>query len=96
MTKTIVVPVDGSDHADKAINLASDLAIKYDGRIVMLHVLLHNKEPEELLTLVDSHDLDAETVQEIERAIAEGRKESDSATVYMDNPNYVERHLPIT
>ncbi len=36
---TILVPVDGSDHALKAITIACDLAEKYGGRIALLHVL---------------------------------------------------------
>jgi nucleotide-binding universal stress UspA family protein len=39
MIKTILVPVDGSAHANKAIALASDLAKKYDARLIALHVM---------------------------------------------------------
>ena len=39
MIKTILVPTDGSDHAGKAVNLASDIAEKYGARLVILHVL---------------------------------------------------------
>ncbi|MGF1611651.1 MAG: universal stress protein [Kiloniellales bacterium] len=40
MIKTIVVPTDGSEHANKAVLLASDIAEKYGARLVLLHVLL--------------------------------------------------------
>ena len=40
MFKTIVVATDGSEHADKAIAVAADLASKYDAEITLLHVLL--------------------------------------------------------
>lgn len=36
---SILVPVDGSDHALKAITIACDLAEKYGGRVALLHVL---------------------------------------------------------
>ena len=43
MLRKIIVPTDGSDHADKAIDLAADLAQKYEAEIVVLHVLLHHQ-----------------------------------------------------
>ena len=39
MIKTILVPTDGSDHAGKAVALASDIAEKYGAKLVILHVL---------------------------------------------------------
>ena len=38
MFKTIVVAVDGSDHARNAIDIGSDLAQKYDARLLILSV----------------------------------------------------------
>lgn len=49
MLKTIVVPTDGSQTADKAVQLAADLAAKYSAKIVLLHVLLRGHMPEGLL-----------------------------------------------
>jgi nucleotide-binding universal stress UspA family protein len=49
MLDTIVVPTDGSAHADKAVDLASDLAQKYGAKIILLHVLLRGHMPEGLL-----------------------------------------------
>jgi len=40
MIKKILVPVDGSKQSVKAVELASDLASKYDAEVVLLHVLL--------------------------------------------------------
>ncbi|MEX2454006.1 MAG: universal stress protein [Rhodospirillaceae bacterium] len=51
MIKTILVPTDGSEHASKAIDLAADIASKYDAKIVLLHVLLHNTSVYDLKTL---------------------------------------------
>lgn len=39
MIKTILVPVDGSAHADTAVDWASDLAAKYQARLIILHVI---------------------------------------------------------
>lgn len=47
MIKTIVVPTDGSTHANKAVELAADIAQKFGARMVILHALLqHASEPE--------------------------------------------------
>lgn len=48
---TILVPVDGSNHALKALHIACDLAEKYGGRIALLHVLNHGRQAGELLDL---------------------------------------------
>lgn len=42
MFKTIVVPIDGSEHAKKAVDMAADLASKYDARILLSHVLMRH------------------------------------------------------
>ena len=51
MIKTILVASDGSDHAKKAVSLASDLAAKYRARLVLVHVLLTNARSETLQAL---------------------------------------------
>jgi len=48
MFKTILVATDGSEHADKAVDLACDLAAKYDARLLALHVLLSGDRVEKL------------------------------------------------
>ena len=40
MFKTLVVATDGSDHADKAVAVAGDLAAKYSANMTLLHVLM--------------------------------------------------------
>lgn len=39
MTKNILVPVDGSAHALRAVDFASDIAQKYDAPITLLQVM---------------------------------------------------------
>lgn len=51
--KTILVPTDGSHAAEKALGLALDLAEKHGATVKLLHVLLADKEPCELLRLPD-------------------------------------------
>jgi len=49
MIKTIVIPTDGSQSAEKAVQVAADLAEKYGAKVVLLHVLLRGQMPEGLL-----------------------------------------------
>lgn len=49
--KTLLVPTDGSPAAEKALDLAIDLAEKHGANIKVLHILLRDKEPDELLRL---------------------------------------------
>jgi nucleotide-binding universal stress UspA family protein len=53
MIKTILVPTDGSEHAKKAVLLASDIAAKYQAGIVLLHVMLDGATAAELRNLVN-------------------------------------------
>ncbi len=39
MVETILVPTDGSVHAEKAVAFAADIAPKYQAGIILLHVL---------------------------------------------------------
>ena len=57
MVRTILVATDGSDHAKKAVALASDLAVKYNARIVLLHVLMSSARSEVLRKLASRRSL---------------------------------------
>jgi nucleotide-binding universal stress UspA family protein len=48
MFETILVPTDGSEHAKKAVLLASDIAEKYQARLVLLHVMPRGPLSEEI------------------------------------------------
>lgn len=37
--KNILVAVDGSDHAKRAVELAADIAVKYDAKLVLVHAI---------------------------------------------------------
>ena len=53
MFKTVLVATDGSTHARKAIEVAADIATKYDARLVVVHVLLRGEIPESLRRLAE-------------------------------------------
>ena len=39
MLQTILVPVDGTGHADKAIDIAADLGTKHDAKLIFLYAI---------------------------------------------------------
>lgn len=53
MVKNILVPIDGSRHAEVALELAADLASRYEARLHLMHVLLRGEVPDELRALSD-------------------------------------------
>ena len=53
MLKTILVAADGSDHADKAVDWAIELAVKHDARLVLLYVAPHREVPPELRRMAE-------------------------------------------
>ena len=58
MIKKILVPIDGSEHADKATTLAGDIAEKYDAEVTLLHVTLPGRRlPEGLKRMAEVEHL---------------------------------------
>jgi len=56
MITTILVPIDGSDHAAKAMEFAGDIGQKYGAHIILLHVISDKgrwRVPEELREYAD-------------------------------------------
>ena len=65
---TILVPVDGSIHALKALHIACDLAEKYDGRVALLHVLAEGRRIEELLDLASASAFGPKLMKQLQDA----------------------------
>ena len=57
MFKTILAPTDGSDHANKAVRIAGDLAGRYDAELILLHVLLRDHLDEGLRQYAEAEGL---------------------------------------
>ncbi len=91
--KTILVPTDGSVAAEKAIDLALDLAEKHGTSITLMHVLLRDKEPNELLRLPELAAANEDVVHAL-RALAETPKIQRSAQDLMSAPNAPDRPAP--
>jgi nucleotide-binding universal stress UspA family protein len=60
MLKTILVPIDGSSNANRAVDFASDLASKYDAKIVLIHAADYpfGRLPDELHDYAVSEHID--------------------------------------
>ena len=67
--KTILVPIDGSDVSEKALEVALDLAERHNAQVKLLHVLLRDKEAEDLLRLPDLAGTGAEIAAELGRLV---------------------------
>ena len=57
MFKTILVAVDGSKHADKAVNTAAGLAARLNARLVLLHVLMEGSTAGDMRAVADMRKL---------------------------------------
>ncbi len=61
MYARIAVATDGSVHGNRAIDTATDLAVKYDDELTVVHVLMHGSSPDtprhmaETELLVEAH-----------------------------------------
>ena len=92
--KAILVPTDGSDHAHKAVDLACDLAEKHKASVLLVHVLLRDKEPETLARLAEGEHLSAGLCDELVGLRDTAPVEKASPEVIMRDPNHVMRPVP--
>jgi nucleotide-binding universal stress UspA family protein len=68
MFKTILVATDSSEHADKAVAVAGDLAAKYDANISLVHILLRrDSEVANLRRLIDVQKLPDDLHKDFDR-----------------------------
>lgn len=67
MIKTILCPIDGSTHADKAADLAADLAKKYGAKLLFFHVCTRDMAPEDLRAFAAREGLREVVEAEMER-----------------------------
>ena len=91
--KTILVPTDGSEWADKALDLALDLAKQHGAAVKLLHVLLRDKEPHHLLRLADVAAAGEEVESELKR-LEQTPAATRTAEELMANPNVPSRPAP--
>lgn len=91
--KTILVPTDGSTAAEKALELALDLAQKHNAEVKLLHVLLRDKEPDEMMRLPELEDASEDIIGELKK-LADGPKSARTAEDVMDARTMPDRPAP--
>lgn len=67
MITNILCALDGSSHSEKALDLAVDMAKRFDARLVLFHVLMRNLDPDEIRRFSEVEGLSEETVAEVKR-----------------------------
>lgn len=84
--KTILVPTDGSKVAEKALDVALDLAQQHGAHVTLFHVLLRDKEPDELLRLPDLEAIGKDVVDTL-RKIDQAPEPAHTAEELMNHSN---------
>ena len=67
MFQKILCSIDGSDHAAKALDLAIDMANKYQSKLLIMHVLHRTESIEDLQRFAEVEGLTKHVNTEIER-----------------------------
>jgi nucleotide-binding universal stress UspA family protein len=67
MIKNILCALDGSSYADKALDLAIEMAHKFDAGLVLFHVLMRNLDGDEIRRFSEVEGLTKESVAEVTR-----------------------------
>ena len=57
MFKKILVATDGSSHANKALDVAGNLAKSHDAALVIVHVIQHGRLPDNVRQMVENEHL---------------------------------------
>lgn len=91
--KTILVPTDGSVAANKALDVALDLALQHGAAVKIMHVLLRDKEPDQLLQLPEIADVEPEIVKQLE-SLQEAEPSPRTAADIMGDPGAPSRPAP--
>jgi nucleotide-binding universal stress UspA family protein len=58
MIKKILVPIDGSEHAQKAVEFASNVAMQNEATIHLLHIISSTKIPKDVIDFVKSERIE--------------------------------------
>ncbi len=57
MIENILVPLDGSEHSEKALDFAAAIAVKFDAGLHLLQVIEHTEVPKALLRFAEAEHL---------------------------------------
>ena len=67
MLERVICAVDGSEHSDKAVQLAADLAARYQARLCFVHVFMKGMTESELHRFAGHAHLKDVVTQELDR-----------------------------
>lgn len=70
MNRKFLVPIDGSDHAFKALDFASELAVKDASRVCLLYVVSKREVPESVRHFAESEHIEGPPESIYEKVIA--------------------------
>ncbi|MCY4487800.1 MAG: universal stress protein [Deltaproteobacteria bacterium] len=92
MINTIIVPTDGSDHANKAIEMTGEIAVKFGARVVVVQALLQHATAPDLKASCQEIGIAGDVVKEIdeltsmvERVAASGYPQGPHSRVARDS-----------
>lgn len=71
MMKRILVPIDGSAHAFKALGFASEVAAKFGAEMLLLHVVSSRELPETVRQFAQAEHIEGPPEYVYEKVIAE-------------------------
>ena len=66
MIKTVIVPTDGSEHANRAIDMAGEIAAKFGARMVILHALLHHTSSSDIRAIGEEVGVSKSIIRKID------------------------------
>ena len=66
MINTIIVPTDGSEHANKAIEMAGEIAVKFGARVVVVQALLYHATALDLKAICQDIGIEGDFVKDID------------------------------
>ena len=64
--KTILIPVDGSEHACKAALVGATIAAKFDARVVLLHILLRDIPITKIYELAQTQEIPSDVLERLQ------------------------------
>ncbi len=79
MVAHVLVPVDGSKHAEKAVRLAAEIAAASGARLTLLHVAAIDEVPKELTRFAEIESVGEAAAADVRRIIGERILESAEA-----------------
>ncbi len=88
MPRRILVATDGSEHSDRAVDLAAELAVKLEAELTIVHVLIHDRPGDQWTRLAESEHL----VKQATRTTGEVEYVPGQLAQFFDRVKSTEQH----